>query len=308
MAFDYFYGPQAEQFSFFRIPKVLFTDPQFKHISTDAKVLYGMMLDRVSLSVKNNWMDEDGRIYIIFTLEDIMEEMNCGDQKATKLQVELEKKCGLIERKRQGQGKPTLIYVKNFISNTSESRIKTRENHESGFQTRENHESRIVKNGNPDSRKSRANNTDNIKTDFNDTDPFLSSGLDKPETEWKGTESRSEIKDLFEKNLQAEELRKGRPKDAGLINEIIELLVDAFCSRQKRIRIARDDKPADDVREKLLMLDASHIEYVLTCMAQNTTQITNIRQYLLAALYNAPMTIENYYSSQAQHDIATGRI
>lgn len=308
MAFDYFYGPQAEQFSFFRIPKVLFTDPQFKHISTDAKVLYGMMLDRVSLSVKNNWMDEDGRIYIIFTLEDIMEEMNCGDQKATKLQVELEKKCGLIERKRQGQGKPTLIYVKNFISNTSESRIKTRENHESGFQTRENHESRIVKNGNPDSRKSRANNTDNIKTDFNDTDPFLSSGLDKPETEWKGTESRSEIKDLFEKNLQAEELRKGRPKDEGLINEIIELLVDAFCSRQKRIRIARDDKPADDVREKLLMLDASHIEYVLTCMAQNTTQITNIRQYLLAALYNAPMTIENYYSSQAQHDIATGRI
>ncbi len=308
MAFDYFYGPQAEQFSFFRIPKVLFTDPQFKHISTDAKVLYGMMLDRVSLSVKNNWMDEDGRIYIIFTLEDIMEEMNCGDQKATKLQVELEKKCGLIERKRQGQGKPTLIYVKNFISNTSESRIKTRENHESGFQTRENHESRIVKNGNPDSRKSRANNTDNIKTDFNDTDPFLSSGLDKPETEWKGTESRSEIKDLFEKNLQAEELRKGRSKDAGLINEIIELLVDAFCSRQKRIRIARDDKPADDVREKLLMLDASHIEYVLTCMAQNTTQITNIRQYLLAALYNAPMTIENYYSSQAQHDIATGRI
>ena len=308
MAFDYFYGPQAEQFSFFRIPKVLFTDPQFKHISTDAKVLYGMMLDRVSLSVKNNWMDEDGRIYIIFTLEDIMEEMNCGDQKATKLQVELEKKCGLIERKRQGQGKPTLIYVKNFISNTSESRIKTRENHESGFQTRENHESRIVKNGNPDSRKSRANNTDNIKTDFNDTDPFLSSGLDKPETEWKGTESRSEIKDLFEKNLQAEELRKGSPKDAGLINEIIELLVDAFCSRQKRIRIARDDKPADDVREKLLMLDASHIEYVLTCMAQNTTQITNIRQYLLAALYNAPMTIENYYSSQAQHDIATGRI
>jgi len=308
MAFDYFYGPQAEQFSFFRIPKVLFTDPQFKHISTDAKVLYGMMLDRVSLSVKNNWMDEDGRIYIIFTLEDIMEEMNCGDQKATKLQVELEKKCGLIERKRQGQGKPTLIYVKNFISNTSESRIKTRENHESGFQTRENHESRIVKNGNPDSRKSRANNTDNIKTDFNDTDPFLSSGLDKPETEWKGTESRSEIKDLFEKNLQAEKLRKGRPKDAGLINEIIELLVDAFCSRQKRIRIARDDKPADDVREKLLMLDASHIEYVLTCMAQNTTQITNIRQYLLAALYNAPMTIENYYSSQAQHDIAVGKI
>ena len=90
MGFDYFYGPQAEQFAFFRIPKVLFTDARFQDISTDAKVLYGMMLDRVSLSVKNNWLDEEGRVYIIFTLQEIMEEMNCGDQKATKLQVELE--------------------------------------------------------------------------------------------------------------------------------------------------------------------------------------------------------------------------
>ncbi|MBR3706685.1 MAG: replication initiator protein A [Firmicutes bacterium] len=308
MSFDYFYGPQAEQFSFFRIPKVLFTDKQFENISTDAKVLYGMMLDRVSLSVKNDWLDEEGRVYIIFTLQEIMEEMNCGDQKATKLQVELEKKCGLIERKRQGQGKPTLIYVKNFISCVPESRIKNRENHESGFQTRENHESRIVKNGSPDSRKSRANNTDNNKTDSNDTDPILSSGGEEPETEWKGTEPRNEIKDLFERNLQGDALRKSRPKEAGLINEIIELLVDTFCSRKKLIRITRDDKPADDVRQKLLMLDASHIEYVLTCMAQNTTQVVNMRQYLLATLYNAPMTIENYYSAQAQHDIDAGKI
>ncbi len=308
MGFDYFYGPQAEQFAFFRIPKVLFTDKRFENISTDAKVLYGMMLDRVSLSAKNGWLDEEGRVYIIFTLQEIMDEMNCKDQKATKLQVELEKNCGLIERKRQGQGKPTLIYVKNFISSIPESRIQTRENHDSGIQTRENHESRVVKNENPDSRKSRANNTDNNQTDFNNTYPFFSSDLDKPEAEWNGTEQRREVKDLFEKNLQANELRKSRPKDAGLIEEIIDLLVDTFCSRQNLIRIARDDKPADDVRQKLLMLDASHIEYVLTCMAQNTTQVVNMRQYLLATLYNAPMTIENYYSSQAQHDIATGKI
>lgn len=198
--------------------------------------------------------------------------------------------------------------MKNFISCVPESRIKNRENHESGFQTRENHESRIVKNGSPDSRKSRANNTDNNKTDSNDTDPILSSGGEEPETEWKGTEPRNEIKDLFERNLQGDALRKSRPKEAGLINEIIELLVDTFCSRKKLIRITRDDKPADDVRQKLLMLDASHIEYVLTCMAQNTTQVVNMRQYLLATLYNAPMTIENYYSAQAQHDIDAGKI
>ncbi|MBQ4650933.1 MAG: replication initiator protein A [Firmicutes bacterium] len=313
MAFDYFYPEQAEQFAFFRIPKILFKDKRFKNISTDAKVLYGLMLDRVSLSVRNQWIDDRGRVYIIFTLEEIMEELDCANQKATKLISELEDKAHLIERKRQGLGKPALIYVKNFSCELREDEItekqpfvQSHENHDS--QTHDFHESRLMISMNPDSRKSHANNTNKNKTEFNHTDPILSSGLDKPETEWKGTESRSEIKDLFEKNLQAEELRKGRPKDAGLINEIIELLVDASCSRQKRIRIARDDKPADDVREKLLMLDASHIEYVLTCMAQNTTQITNIRQYLLAALYNAPMTIENYYSSQAQHDIAVGKI
>ena len=107
MQFDYFYGSQAEQFSFYRIPKVLFTDPQFKPLSTDAKVLYGILLDRMSLSVKNHWLDEQSRVYIIFTL-------SCANQKACRLMLELEKDAGLIERKRQGLGKPSLIYVKNF--------------------------------------------------------------------------------------------------------------------------------------------------------------------------------------------------
>ena len=103
MQFDYFYGSQAEQFSFYRIPKVLFTDPQFKPLSTDAKVLYGILLDRMSLSVKNHWLDEQ-----------IMEALSCANQKACRLMLELEKDAGLIERKRQGLGKPSLIYVKNF--------------------------------------------------------------------------------------------------------------------------------------------------------------------------------------------------
>ena len=116
MIFDYFYPEEAEQFAFFRIPKALFKDKRFKQVSTDAKLLYGLMLDRVSLSVKNQWIDEKGRVYIIFTLEDIMDEFDCANQKATKLVVELEEKAHLIERKRQGLGKPTLIYVKNFSS------------------------------------------------------------------------------------------------------------------------------------------------------------------------------------------------
>ncbi len=106
MIFDYFYPDQAEQFAFFRIPKILFRDKRFKHISTDAKVLYGLMLDRVSLSVRNRWIDDMERVYIIFTLEEFMQELDCANQKATKLISELEEKAYLIERKRQGQGKP----------------------------------------------------------------------------------------------------------------------------------------------------------------------------------------------------------
>ena len=105
MEFDYFYGQQSEQFSFYRIPKMLFTDDRFWNVSTDAKLLYGILLDRMNLSARNGWMDAAGRVYIIFTLEETMAALNCGDNKATKLYNELEKKCGLIERKRQGLGK-----------------------------------------------------------------------------------------------------------------------------------------------------------------------------------------------------------
>ena len=111
MQYEYFYGAQAEQFSFYRIPKALFTEPNFRELSTDAKVLYGILLDRMSLSLKNQWLDAQNKVYIIFTVEEIMDALNCANQKATRLMVELEKQAGLIERKRQGLGRPNLIYV-----------------------------------------------------------------------------------------------------------------------------------------------------------------------------------------------------
>lgn len=126
MQYDYFYGAQAEQFSFYRIPKALFTDKKFKELSTDAKVLYGLLLDRMSLSLKNHWLDADGKVYIVFTTEEVMESLNCGNQKACHLMAELEKSVCLIERHRQGLGKPNLIYVKNFAVSVE---VKTCEKH-----------------------------------------------------------------------------------------------------------------------------------------------------------------------------------
>ena len=111
MNFKYFYGTEADQFSFYRIPKALFTNDYFKDLSSDAKILYGLMLDRMSLSIKNQWFDEENRAYIYFSIEDIMELLNCGRNKAVKSLQELddEKGIGLIEKRRQGFGKVSEI-------------------------------------------------------------------------------------------------------------------------------------------------------------------------------------------------------
>ena len=127
---DYFYGDESEQFVFFKIPRQLITDPKFKHVSTDAKLLYGMLLDRMSLSAKNGWHDDAGRVYIYYTVKEVCQDIGCGRNKAMRLPAELDtvKGVGLIERVKQGQGKPDKIFVKKIsvhedteIPNTAET-------------------------------------------------------------------------------------------------------------------------------------------------------------------------------------------
>lgn len=126
---DYYYGIEAEQFSFYRVPRLLIKDERFKKLSSDAKLLYGLMLDRMSLSIKNEWFDEDNRAYIIYTIDSIMEDLGCGKEKAVKVLAELDsvKGIGLVEKVRRGLGKPDIIYVKNFASlaeNVDEKSLK----------------------------------------------------------------------------------------------------------------------------------------------------------------------------------------
>ena len=158
MTLDYFYGQAGELFSFFRIPKALFQEQRFQDLSTDAKTLYGILLDRMSLSVKNGWLDEQNRVFIIFTIEDVKRALCCADNKATKLLRELEK-FGLIERKRRGQGKPSLVYVKNFSAESSKESVKNRDNDDSyGFKI-----------ACQDPAKSRCNKTDENNTEKSET-------------------------------------------------------------------------------------------------------------------------------------------
>ena len=178
MAYDYFYGEQAEQFAFYRIPKVLFSKDKFWSVSADAKLLYGILLDRMNLSAKNGWLDESGRVYIIFTIEEIKESLGCAEKKAVKLLDELEKKAELIERKRQGLGKPNLIYVKNFISGSVERQ----------FLNCQNDNSAISQNTIQDLSKVQGNNTDIKNTDLSDTNsifPSVDCGKDNGNEEYR---------------------------------------------------------------------------------------------------------------------------
>lgn len=128
--FDYYYGIEADQFSFYRVPRLLIKDERFKGLSSDAKLLYGLMLDRMSLSMKNGWLDEENRAYIIYTVDAIMEDLGCAKATCVKIMKELdsEKGIGLIEKKRRGLGKPDIIYVKNFATMSAEQDVKEPEN------------------------------------------------------------------------------------------------------------------------------------------------------------------------------------
>ena len=292
--FDYFYGAQAEQFSFYRVPKVLFTREQFKQLSAEAKILYGIMLDKLDLSVKNKWGDEKGRVYIIYTIEQIMEDMNCADQKATKLLDELEKKCGLIERKRQGLGKPNLIFVKNFITGVEGSMMAR-------IQNRENNDSGAVNITTADYPKSRGINTNHNNTENSDINP-IQSGFDED-----GISERNEYEHYFRESLSIDVLLRENLGEEETILGILDLLVDVCCSKRSVIRIAGDDKPLAVVKSRFMKLNAEHIRYVLKCLSENTTRVRNIRQYLLTALYNAPATIRPFYQAWVNNDMATGQ-
>ena len=292
--FDYFYGAQAEQFSFYRVPKVLFTREQFKQLSAEAKILYGIMLDKLDLSVKNKWVDEKGRVYIIYTIEQIMADMNCADQKATKLLDELEKKCGLIERKRQGLGKPNLIFVKNFITGVEGSMMAR-------IQNRENHDSGAVNITTADYPKSRGINTNHNNTENSDINP-IQSGFDED-----GMCERNEYERYFRESLSIDVLLRENLGEEETILGILDLMVDVCCSKRSVIRIAGDDKPLAVVKSRFMKLNAEHIRYVLKCLSENTTRVRNIRQYLLTALYNAPATIRPFYQAWVNNDMATGQ-
>ena len=290
MTLDYFYGQAGELFSFFRIPKALFQEQRFQDLSTDAKTLYGILLDRMSLSVKNEWFDKKGRVFIIFTIEDVKRTLRCADNKATRLLRELEK-FGLIERKRRGQGKPCLVYVKNFSAESSKESVKNRDNDDSCG-------SKIAC---QDPVKSRGIKKKENKTEMNNTNLILSDESEK-------MKNRELLEEYFSRSLEIDLLLRLYPDDEDTLYQIVDLLVDTCATNRKLLHIAGDDKPAEVVRSRFMKLNADHIRFVLKCLAENSSPIRNMKQYLLASLYNAPTTMQLSYQNQTNHDLANAEV
>ena len=283
MSYDYFYGQSGELFSYFRIPKALFHDCRFRQLSTDARTLYGILLDRMSLSVKNGWLDEQGRVYIIYTVREVQESLCCAEHKAVKLFRELEQ-IDLIERKRRGLGRTSLIYVKDFTTGLSKTHNLNCANSNSG----------VAQSAVQERQKPQANKTDKNKTEWSDPDPIYSESI------------REQFEDYFYQALEVELLLRLCPDDEDTIYQIVDLLVDTCSTKRKMLRIAGDDKPTEVVRSRLKKLNADHIRFVLGCLAENTSPVRNMKQYLLAALFNAPTTMNLYYQNKTNHDFARG--
>lgn len=306
--FDYYRGMEAEQYSFYRVPKILFTAECFKELSCEAKILYGLLLDRMSLSVKNHWLDEEERVYIIFTVEEIAELLNCGTQKAVKLLKELdsEKGIGLIEKKRLGLGRPNVIYVKNFLVQKNDE-----ENSDaSDLQNCENHNSGVVKTTIQECPKSQSNNTDINKTENNETESssILSNliCLEKEKT-IDEIEQRNTYREIIRENISYECFRNDTPHAREEVDELVELMVEVMVMPdQGKIRIAGEDKLVSLVKSQFMKLTHAHIEYVCLCLNKNTTKVGNIKSYLLTALYNSVLTINHYYQAEVNHDLYGG--
>ena len=276
---DYLYDVDEAQYSFVRVPKLLLQHEAYQRISSEAKLLYSLLLDRVGLSHKNGWRDKQNRIYIIYPIAEIMETMNCADNKATKLMNELESKCGLIERKRQGLGKPNLIYVKNFfrtVDNFGERHFLKFENQTSGGL---NIKPQEVSESNP-------TNTDNKKTDMNQTDlSFL------PGRESKRNDAYAQYEAYFREELEIPILIQGNRTE----KETLEGLQKAGA--------AHFVYTIEIVKGRLMKLNSLHIQYVLDCLKENTTYVRDMKQYLLTTLFNAPVTIDSYYQARVNYDM-----
>ena len=317
--FEYYYGIEAEQFSFYQIARLLIKDKRFKRLSSDAKLLYGLMLDRMSLSMKNGWLDAENRVYIHYTIENIMEDLDCAKATAVKIMSELDSKkgIGVIEKKRQGLGRPDIIYVKNFavveeqtgevndtvgscgiseVQNLNFKKYKRKNSGGSEDETTVVQELNGNNNNNSYTEKSYINLSSHVDSNMNlrikgiTIDNEMDADLDYVQ--------------IVKENLEYDCFMQDRKwKDRALYEELFQLICDVVCVERKSIRIEGQEYPYEVVKARFLKLNSLHLLYVIQCMQNSTSKIGNIKGYMLTALYNAPNTMKHYYQQAVLSEV-----
>ena len=296
--FSYYYGKEADQYSFFKIPKILYTDSIFKTLSSDAKVLYAILLDRMSLSMKNGWLDEENKVFIIFTIDEIEETMNIGRNKAVNIMKEIQD-FGLIEKKRRGLGKPNIIYVKSFLVETMEENSTVREEtcedrslndtfqevSKVNLQKFEKQTSRNLKTKLQEVSKTNCNKTNINKTKKSDTDISKTTSIGKTAHKRKlKTGEGGQIERNIKQNISYLDFMDRDSPTKEAIDFIVEIMVDAVEGKRD-LKINQNWLSYEKIRERLLEIKKEHIEYVLSVLKENTSKITHFRAYLLSILY-----------------------
>lgn len=318
--FDFFYGNEADQYQFYRVPQALFTNDRFSKISCEAKLLYGFLLDRCGLSRKSKWSDDDGKLYVFFKQDEACEKLNIGKDKAVKIFNELDK-IGLIFRKKQGQGKPTKIYVCNFAreietsgsqtsAEKSEKEVLTSEkpksekaecsiNRQTEVQTSENQKSKP-----PENRSLYIYGLNH--TEYNHTNPSIyRSGETEPMSEkdkWTD-DAIADCEEFIKMNIDYESfLNEGVSPNT--LDMIVDIMLEAYNPLNDYIKIQGQSVKRTIALRQYEKLDKDHIRYILDSINEEARKrrIKNMRPYLKACLYNAPHSMDMYYENEFQFD------
>ncbi len=307
--FDYYYGNEAEQFVFYRIPKILVTSPYFKKLSDSAKLLYGMMLDRMGLSVKNGWFDEENRAYIYFTVSDVMEYMCCGTEKATKLIAELDSKkgVGLIERIKRGQGKPARIYLKKFVETASDVRFSKTESQDfvkSKVKTFENRNSRLSHTESAEFRKSKRN--DNKYNNINISNTYMSNinQVNNGGDTARWTDRYNDVIEEIKAQIEYDSLIDSG--DTEIIDNIVNVMADVMIIDTPYYCIEDKEIPVELVRIRYRQINRNNLESFLLEFKKIYYKIHNPKAFLVSALYNAALTADTALLNRVSHDLYGG--
>lgn len=294
---------EIRQEQYIQIPKELFYNEQYSDLSSDAKILYGLLLDRMELSRVNNWINEAGEIYLIFTREEIQDILKISKKTCIKAFKQLAQK-GLILEKRQGLNKPNLIFIGHIEYKSAENSDKNRRC--------KNYTSRSAKITLPEVQKLHPNKTDLNNTNLNDTEnqssqssqPNQTPEPEKTRQTGLDVNTLAAYETLIKENIAYADLCNSHPYDKKFIDELVNNILDVVMSEKKKITVAGEQKNIELVKSVLLKLNYYQIEYVIEKYKQVTTKIINKRQYILTMLYNARLESESDVINEVAHDLS----